>query len=62
MKHIATSSSSLQHLIKSEPMSHRRMWLEGGMNEEQEWIKGEDEEGTKEDERTIEEGIKEEYT
>ncbi len=32
-------------------MSHRRMWLEGGMNEEQEWIKGKDEEGTKEEER-----------
>jgi len=46
-------------------MSHRRMWfmwLEGGMNEEQEWIKGEDEAGTKEEERIIEEGIKEEYT
>jgi len=43
-------------------MSHRRMWLDGGMNEEQEWIKGEDEAGTKEEERIIEEGIKEEYT
>ncbi len=43
-------------------MSYRRMRLEGGMNEEQEWIKGEDEEGTNEEERIIEEGIKEEYT